>query len=76
MKRQKHMRSLARSVKIKKNNVVEDKFNVDDKKYLLQSIKYYYKSKIKIHLDYYDDYDEKPGILYSISKSIDAKLNL
>jgi hypothetical protein len=57
-------------------DVVEDKVNADDKKYLLQSIKYHYKSKIKIHLDYYDDYDEKPGILYNISKSIDTKLNL
>ncbi|SEO20431.1 hypothetical protein SAMN05444671_0697 [Flavobacterium sp. CF108] len=58
------------------SDVVADKVNADDKKYLLQSLKYHYKSKIKIHLDYYDDYDEKPGILYSISKSIDAKLNL
>lgn len=57
-------------------DVVEDKVNADDKKYLLQSIKYHYKSKIKIHLDYYDDYDDKPSILYSISKSIDTKLSL
>ncbi|MDQ6471914.1 hypothetical protein RB619_14760 [Flavobacterium sp. LHD-80] len=58
------------------SDVVADNVNADDKKYLLQSIKYHYKSKIKIHLDYYDDYDERPGILYSISKSIDTKLNL
>lgn len=57
-------------------DLVADKVSIDDKKYLLQSIKYHYKSKIKIHLDFYDDYDEKPSILYGISKSIDEKLQL
>lgn len=47
-----------------------------DKQYLVRNISYQYKSKIKLHLDYFNDYDKTPSSIYSIAKSINLHLKI
>jgi hypothetical protein len=57
-------------------SIETENLSEEDKKYLVRNISYQYKSKIKLHLDYFNDYDKTLNSIFSIAKSINSRLKI
>lgn len=57
-------------------SIETENLSEEDKKYLVRNISYQYKYKIKLHLDYFNDYDKTLNSIYSIAKSINSRLKI